>query len=293
MTRRWWFTGGFVARSLALLPGPGEAASPRPQAQARSYQPVGGLGVFSVFGARTLGAGQFSVGAGYLGEEAVCQQKGGPPDFPTLFLPLAYGVTDRLTVGAELPYSRWEADRSDVDGSGLDDVNLGVAYRLLDEQPGQPALGVVGFAALPTADKDEGLGTEKLDAGLKLVLSKRLMERLVGHLNLGYTFVGKSAEFKRNDEVTGGIGIEYEITPRVSALAELVGNTNRENGRKLSGDPVKNSEVQAEGRAGLRFQITDALMASVGGRAGLTNDAPNWGVFTLLTFTWPPRPAGR
>src|SRR3972149_3795827 len=111
MARRWWFTGGFVALSLVLLPGPGEAASARPPGPARSSQPGGGLGGFSVFGARPLGAGQFSVGAGYIGEEAVCQQKGALFDFHTLFLPLAYGVTDRLTVGDEPPYSRSGAGR--------------------------------------------------------------------------------------------------------------------------------------------------------------------------------------
>ncbi len=278
---------------LALAPTLAEACNdpPAPQVQARSYLPVGGLGVFSVFGARTLEAGQFSVGLGYIGDEAVCQQTAGYADFNTFFLPLAYGVTDRLMVGADILYSRQESDRSHADERGLDDINVGITYRLLDEGVGRPAVGVVGFAALPTADKDKGLGTEKLDAGFKLILSKSLLPSLVGHINVGYTFVGKSSEFKRRNEVTGGVGLEYAITPRLSALAEVVGNTNREDGRKLNGDEIRQSDLQAVGRAGFRYIFTDWLTGSLGVSGGFTHDSPDRGAFALLTVIWPPRRA--
>ena len=278
---------------LALAPALAEACNDHqaPQVQARSYLPVGGLGVFSVFGARTLEAGQFSVGLGYLGDEAVCQQTAGYADFNTFFLPLAYGVTDRLMVGVDIPYSRQESDRSHADERGLDDINVGITYRLLDEGVGRPALGVVGFAALPTADKDKGLGTEKLDAGFKLILSKSLLPSLVGHVNVGYTFVGESSEFKRRNEVTGGVGVEYAITPRLSALAEVVGNTNREDGRKPNGDQIRQSDLQAVGRAGFRYIFNDWLTGSIGVSGGLTHDSPDRGAFALLTVIWPPRRA--
>ncbi len=292
MRRRWWFRGGLFAMALALVPALAEADCTRaPQVQARSYLPVGGLGVFSVFGARTLEAGQFSVGLGYLGDEAVCQQTAGYADFNTFFLPLAYGVTDRLMVGVDIPYSRQESDRSHADERGLDDINVGITYRLLDEGVGRPALGVVGFAALPTADKDKGLGTEKLDAGFKFILSKSLLPSLVGHVNVGYTFVGESSEFKRRNEVTGGVGVEYAITPRLSALAEVVGNTNREDGRKPNGDQIRQSDLQAVGRAGFRYIFNDWLTGSIGVSGGLTHDSPDRGAFALLTVIWPPRRA--
>ncbi len=295
MTRRWWLRGSLVAIILTLvLPALAEAHCDPPQAQARTYQPVGGLGVFSVFGARTLDAGQFSVGAGYLGEEAVCQQLEGPwdLDFHTFFIPLAYGVTDRLMVGVDVPYSIFEADRARFIGSGLDDINVGVTYRFLDEGVGRPALGVVGFAALPTADKHRGLGTGLLDAGFKLILSKSLLPGLVGHVNVGYTFVGKSSEFRRRDEITSGVGVEYAITPRLSALVEFVENTNRNDERDANGDLIRRSDIQAEARGGFRYIFNDWLMASLGVRGGLTSDAPNKGVYALVTATWPPRRGG-
>ena len=293
MMRRWWFRGGLVVMLFALAPALAEACNEHraPQVQARSYLPVGGLGVFSVFGARTLEAGQFSVGIGYQGDEAVCQQLAGYADFHTFFVPLAYGVTDRLMVGTEILYSRQESDRAHRDERGFDDINVGVTYRFLDEGVGRPAVGVVGFAALPTADKDKGLGTGKLDTGFKLILSKSLLPSLVGHVNVGYTFVGKSSELKRRDEVTGGFGLEYAITPRFSALGEVAANTNRENGRKPNGDSARQSDLQAVGRVGVRYIFTDWLTGSLGASGGFTPDSPDRGVFALLTLIWPPRRA--
>ena len=293
MTRRWWFRGGLAAALLALIPVLAEADCARPpQVQARSYLPVGGLGIFSVFGTRTLDRGQLSIGAGYLGDEAVCQQEAGYADFHTFFLSLGYGVTDRLSVGIDIPYSRQESDRAKADERGLDDVNVGVTYRLLDEAVGRPAIGIVGFAALPTADEDKGLGTGKADVGFKLIVSKTLLPNLVGHVNVGYTVVGDTDEFKRRNEVTGGVGAEYAFTSRLSALAEVVANTNREDGRRLNGDPQRASDYQAVGRAGFRYVFNEWLTGSIGLSAGFTSDSPNRGVFALLTAVWPPRPGG-
>jgi hypothetical protein len=72
----------------------GQARQAVPQAASRPYQPVNGSGGFSVFGARTLDRGGFSVGLGYLGEDAVCQQLDGVFDLDTVWLALAYGITD-------------------------------------------------------------------------------------------------------------------------------------------------------------------------------------------------------
>ena len=52
----------------------------RPLADPRTYQPVNGTGGFSVFGANTLDRFGFSVGLGYMGENAVCQETDGDFD---------------------------------------------------------------------------------------------------------------------------------------------------------------------------------------------------------------------
>src|SRR5262245_58273114 len=119
-----------------------QEAQSHPLADPRAYQPVNGTGGFSVFGANTIAGGAFSVGLGFLGEDAVCQETDGDFDFNTLWLALAYGITDRLQVGVDVPYSWFEADKAQFDGSGLEDINFGVVYRFLDEGPVMPALAL-------------------------------------------------------------------------------------------------------------------------------------------------------
>lgn len=274
-----------IAGAGVLVPLAVQAECRPPQAQPRPHQPVNGTGGFSVFGARTLQKGQFSGGIGYLGEEAVCQQTSGTLDLHTFWVPLAYGITDRLQVGVDIPYSQFQADRAGFDGHGLDDVSAGVVYRLLDEQGPGPALAVAGTVTFPTADKDEGLGTEKVEAGVKFIVSKTFPAGLIGHLNVGYNFIDKDAEFPRRDEATVGVAVEYPITARLSTIGEVLVNNNRLKGQE------KHSELQSEGRAGFRFRIADWLLLSLAGRKGFTNDSPNWGAFALLTFEWPPRKA--
>ncbi|MGH7268345.1 MAG: transporter, partial [Candidatus Rokuibacteriota bacterium] len=251
-----------------------------PLAEARTYQPVNGTGGFSVFGANTLPAGVLSVGVGYLGEEAVCQQVDGVFDYHTLFVPIALGVTSRLQVGVDVPYSWYEADRAEAEGSGFDDVNMGVVYRFLDEGPGRPALAIVGFAAAPTAERSEGLGTNEWNLGAKLALSKTLPGGLLGHANVGYTYVGRGA-VDQDDELTSGVALEWPLHRMVSVVAEGLASTNRRE------EPTKESDWVAELRGGFRVRFAGFLL-SLAGRKGVTNDAPDWGVFALLTYETPP-----
>lgn len=278
---------GLVAGPWIVAPTPAWAECRIAQAQARPHQPVHGTGGFSVFGARTLQKGQFSVGVGYLGEEAVCEQRSGIFDLNTFWAPLAYGVTDRLQVGVDVPFSAFQSDRQGFDGRGLDDISAGAVYRLLDEEGALPALALAGSVTFPTADKDKGLGTEKAEAGVKAVLSKTLPAGMLGHLNVGYNFVDKDAEFPRRDEVTAGAALEYPVTAQLSMIGEVLANTNRRKGEE------KHSDFQSEGRAGFRFRFSDWALFSLAGRKGFTNDSPDWGAFALLTFEWPPRKPDR
>jgi Putative MetA-pathway of phenol degradation len=270
----WASTGCVTARQ--------ERQSP-PLADARTYQPVNGTGGFSVFGANTLAARGFSVGLGFLGEDAVCQELDGDFDFNTLWLALAYGITDRLQIGVDIPYSWFEADKAQFDGSGLEDINFGVVYRLLDEGTLSPALALVGFAAAPTAKRSEGLGRNAWDAGAKVALSKTLPGGLLGHMAIGYTYAGRGGTSQDN-QFTSGVALEYPIGPHFALVSEALADTNRRTGTDRSSDWV------AEMRAGFRVRWGGFLL-SVAGRKGLTNDAPDWGVFALLTYTHTPAKA--
>ena len=251
-----------------------------PLADPRPYQPVNGTGGLSVFGANTVPGGGFSVGLGYLGEDAVCQQQEGLFDMNTLWLAVAYGITDRLQIGFDVPYTWYEADKAGFDGSGFDDLPFGVLYRFFDEGPSYPALGILGFAVAPTGERSEGIGRNEWDLGGKLIASKTLPGGLLGHANAGYTYAGRGG-VKQHDQFTSGVALEWPVNRYFSLVGEALADTNRRVGDDKSSDWV------AETRAGFRVRW-GPLLVSVAGRKGLTSDAPDWGVFVLVTYTHTP-----
>ena len=208
--------------TLGLSPlGPDRAwaACQQPLADARTLQPTNGTGGFSVFGAPTLPQLGFSVGVGYMGEQAVCQNLDDDFDFNTVWLAVGFGITDRLQALLDVPYSWYEADKANFSGDGIEDINFGLLYRLIDESGNIPAIGVVGFAAAPTGDRAEGIGRNEWDVGAKLVLSKTLPLGLLSHFNVGYTYAGRGG-VKQEDIVTLGAALEYPINKYFSVVAE-------------------------------------------------------------------------
>jgi hypothetical protein len=271
-----WGGAPALAANACGQAGLAEQVHRRPLADARTYQPVNGTGGFSVFGARTLPAGAASIGGGFLGEFAVCQHHAGGLDLQTAWLPVAYGITDRLQVGIDIPYTWYDADKADFHGRGLDDINLGLLFRFADEAGARPAFGVLGFAAAPTGFRHQGIGRNAWDVGAKLVASKSLPGGLLAHANVGFTHAGDSGAGHQDDQVTSGLAFEYPLTQHVSLVAEGLADTNRRTGSD------RNSDFVAETRAGLRLRYGPFLL-SMAARKGLTNDAPDWGVFLLLT----------
>jgi peptidoglycan-associated lipoprotein len=255
---------------LAQLPGGRPLADPIP------HIPINGTAGFVVPGANTLPGGDLSIGLGYLGQRSVCQQEEGVFDQNTLFLALGYGLTERLQLSFQAPYTWYEADRSDFDGSGPDDLSFGLGYRFLDEAGWRPALSVVGYAVAPTAERKEGLGTNEWSMGAALTASKTIVGPLSAFASAGYQYNGRGAA-RVEDQFVSGLGLEYAITPHISLLAEGTANTNWRR------EEDQHSDWIAGMNAGVRLRFGGFLI-SLAGRKGFTNDAPDWGVFALVTY---------
>jgi peptidoglycan-associated lipoprotein len=255
---------------LAQLPGNRPLADPLP------HIPINGTAGFVVPGANTLPGGDLSIGLGYLGQEAVCQQEDGIFDQNSLFLALGYGLTERLQLSFQAPYTWYEADKSDFSGDGPDDLSFGLGYRFLDEAGWRPALSVVGYGVAPTAERKEGLGTNEWGAGAALAASKKIVGPLSAFASAGYQYNGRGGA-QVDDQFVSGVGFEYAFTPHISALAEGIANTNwrREEDRR--------SDWIAGMNAGVRLRY-GGFLVSLAGTKGFTNDAPDWGVFALVTY---------
>jgi peptidoglycan-associated lipoprotein len=261
---------GSRAGELAQLPGGHPLADPIP------HVPINGTAGFVVPGANTLPGGDLSIGLGYLGQRSVCQQQEGVFDQNTLFLALGYGLTERLQLSFQAPYTWYEADKSNFEGSGPDDLSFGLGYRFLDEAGWRPALAVVGYAVAPTAERTEGLGTNEWSLGAALAASKTIVGPLSAFASAGYQYNGRGAA-RVQDQFVTGLGLEYAITPHISLLAEGTANTN------WRGEEDRHSDWIAGMNAGVRLRFGGFLI-SLAGRKGFTNDAPDWGVFALVTY---------
>src|SRR5581483_2143414 len=247
-----------------------------PLADPLPHVPVNGTAGFVVPGANTLPGGDLSVGLGYLGQQAVCQELEGDFDQNTLFLAIGYGLTERLQLSVQFPYTWYEADKARFDGDGPDDLSLGVSYRFLDEAGARPALAGIAWAAAPTGERHEGLGTTEWGAGVGLALSKTLVGPLSAFGTVGYVYNGRG-KLSVDDQFVSGVGLEYALTPHVSLVTEATGNTNWRTGRDRHSDWI------AEYHAGVRLSF-GGFVLSLAGRRGLTNDAPDWGVFALISY---------
>jgi peptidoglycan-associated lipoprotein len=266
-------------------------AQDAPLAQPRSYQPIGTTGVFSVFSAKTLKKGQIAVGIALDFAEGI-----GPydddhhPDQKTLALQLGYGLTERFDIGLDLPFTwwypdtfAWKGERVGFHEQGLDDLSIGLRYRLLDEKEAAPGIAILGAATFPTGDENKGLSTGGTDYDAKLILSKRIGP-VNSHFNIGYSWPG-TQKYDLEEGITYGVGIDFSASSQVQLLAELIGNKNRFTqglNPEAHNDPL-------EWKLGLRFISDTGIIATLGTGFGCLSPAtPDYRIIAGLTYTYPP-----
>lgn len=162
-------------------------------------------------------------------------------------LTATYGVSDKLDVGMAVPVldvrldasaeatvqrlatahnlpdthsfpngTAHETIRQGGEAQGLGDITLRGKYRLNSEMAMPMAL--VGELRLPTGDELNLLGTGAVQGKLALVASVNRAP-LAPHLNVGYSMNGKGLP----DELSGSLGVDALVDPRITLSAELRG----------------------------------------------------------------------
>jgi hypothetical protein len=256
----------------------------------------GGTGLFTIYSAETLKAGEWG-GSFYfnnfdreisLGDT----DPGMDLDLSYLSLPFAFGVTDRFEVFAAANYVYLNTDESGATGSwagmsfqdeisesGFGDIDVGLKYRLLDEGAA-PALAVMATVKMPTADEAKGLGTGETDYGLKLLASKGFGS-VAAHLNLGYTVIGEPDGADWDDVISYGLGVLIPRNKNLQFIGELAGETDY--------DPVRD-ESTLDLTLGARYHFSSGLLLGAGLRYGLAmdfDDCPLGGVVQIGYHTAP------
>lgn len=149
----------------------------------------------------------------------------------------------------------------EVRRSGMGDVSVQASYAL---PLGGLTASVGGSAKLPTASREEGLGTGEVDLGLSANLSHRVGD-LVPFAGVGYTIVGEPEGFDVRNTLAGTAG-SHVLLGGSSALS-LSYNYEQSRTRDIA-------DSQSVG-LGFGTDLSSSLRLGVEGSAGLSESAPD------------------
>lgn len=154
-----------------------------------------------------------------------------------------------------------QTETREVRRSGLGDVSVQASYAL---PLGDLNASVGGSVKLPTASREEGLGTGEVDLGLSANVSHRVGD-LVPFAGVGYTIVGEPEGFDVRNTLAGTAG-SHVLLGGSSALS-LSYNYEQSRTRDIG-------DRQSVG-VGFGTNVASNLRLGVEGSAGLTENAPD------------------
>ena len=217
-------------------------------------------------------------------------------DTSLLYVPLTLTVAPvpRLKLGLTIPYIRQTGENVVLTGGGvaarnnvlatsrsvnrtedgLGDILLRGEYVLLEEGAVLPEVAPFLKVKFPTADRDKGLGTGEFDETVGTSLSKTFFERLVGYIDLGYTFIGSPPGADFRNSFGWSLGAAYTILVSLTVVAFLDGATAISPGQD---DPLA-------ARVGAEFRLTKALKLTGAVARGFTDGAADWDVAAGLAL---------
>lgn len=132
--------------------------------------------------------------------------------------------------------------------TGLGDTKLSVKKPVLI---GDPAMSVKGDIEFPTGDAEEGFGNGTFDAGLTLLIDKKVGERVKTYFNLGVVFPGDLKGYARVDleaYLHAGAALEVMVAHPISLIGQVF----------LQGSPLPKTDIGQIDRT--------AVLLSLGGR---------------------------
>jgi len=161
--------------------------------------------------------------------------------------------------------------------AGFGDVTLR-AKLLLEQSPGQPALGVRFSVNLPETPEDEGLGPNTLRMSVQMLLTQGFGATSLD-LNAGLAVQDVPLQGSvQSDFLAYGVAVRHRFGPRLEGGIEVAG---------LLGHGEPGADQRGEVRIGLRYGSGQTLWTAAL-RRGLMESDGTWG--GTLGFTWTPRP---
>ncbi|MBC8097310.1 MAG: transporter, partial [Akkermansiaceae bacterium] len=158
--------------------------------------------------------------------------------------------------------------------SSLGDLVLGLKWNPLSEINHGASHALALGVKFPTADAENGLGSGETDFDVTYIVSRNITDQWSVHLNLGYTFVGESAEDRDDDDFHSGVAVAYRITDTIELVAEIYSDV-----------PTYHLEDSAATFAGgVRWNACEAVIIDAAIGTEVYGHAPEF--LATAGFTW-------
>jgi hypothetical protein len=137
---------------------------------------------------------------------------------------------------------------------GIGDIRLILKKPLLSSDP---AISIKGDIELPTGDAKTGYGNGSIDAGIAVLMDKKLSEYFKSYLNIGAVFPG---DLRGHEEINlreffyGGAAIEASFWKNISLIGQVF----------VQGSPFPKTDISSVDRL--------AVLLSLGGRYSSGNN---------------------
>ncbi len=139
-----------------------------------------------------------------------------------------------------------------IDGRGgritIGDIRLSLKKPILY---GDPSISIKGDVEFPTGDAKDGYGNGSFDAGIAMLLDKKLGEKVKTYLNIGAVFPGDLKGYEKvelKEYIYGGAGVEAYLLKNLSLLGQVF----------IQGSPYPKTDIATVDRT--------AVLLSFGGR---------------------------
>lgn len=141
---------------------------------------------------------------------------------------LGYGLVPSLEVNLGLGGTFQQQTEIDENGcecirskNGMGDLILNTKWQFLGESTWLPRQAIMPTVKFPTANKDTGLGSGEIDYDVTWIASKSFCEKMGGHLNFGYSFIGAPAGEDVGDIIHYGVALDYQIIAPLQWVGEI------------------------------------------------------------------------
>ena len=179
-----------------------------------------------------------------------------------------FGLTDRLTLLAAVPFAGYSDE--ELDESGLGDVEIGTEFLFYEDIFEYAWIIPHATAILSTGDEDKGLGVGEGQGRFGISVGTTTHDVLHWAVDASYTLNGAAPENPafdddRDDLLTGALSLVWDLDERASVLGEV----------QFRDDPVDEEDDYAfRGHLGMAYQInkTFSIMGYLGGASGLEED---------------------